>query len=190
MDPSAYLDIDRKAWNDRVDLHMQSEFCDLDAFLQGKCSLQPLEVELLGSLAGVKLLHLQCHFGQDSISLARRGANVTGVDLSDKGIEAAKELAAQGISCEVINIHTIKPLDEEAILDSVSKTRAVVVAEEHQRAVRSTQLEKHEQRNDEPSHCESVCAGPRCVHARAAWSRRLHSSCTLAPQFRELHLRE
>ena len=48
-------------------------------------------------------------------------------------IEAAKELAAQGISCEVINIHTIKPLDEEAILDSVSKTRAVVVAEEHQR---------------------------------------------------------
>ncbi|MBK7937940.1 MAG: transketolase family protein [Lewinellaceae bacterium] len=48
-------------------------------------------------------------------------------------IEAAKELAGQGISCEVINIHTIKPLDEEAILDSVSKTRAVVVAEEHQR---------------------------------------------------------
>lgn len=48
-------------------------------------------------------------------------------------IEAAKELAAQGVSCEVINIHTIKPLDEEAILDSVSKTRAVVVAEEHQR---------------------------------------------------------
>ena len=48
-------------------------------------------------------------------------------------IEAARELEAEGISCEVINIHTIKPLDEEAILDSVSKTRAVVVAEEHQR---------------------------------------------------------
>ena len=48
-------------------------------------------------------------------------------------IEAAKELAEQGISCEVIDIHTIKPLDEEAILYSVSKTRAVVVAEEHQR---------------------------------------------------------
>lgn len=48
-------------------------------------------------------------------------------------IEAAKALAADGISCEIINIHTIKPLDEEAILDSVSKTRAVVVAEEHQR---------------------------------------------------------
>lgn len=48
-------------------------------------------------------------------------------------IEAARELAAEGISCEVINIHTIKPLDDEAILDSVSKTRAAVVAEEHQR---------------------------------------------------------
>jgi len=48
-------------------------------------------------------------------------------------IEAATELAAQGISCELINIHTIKPLDEQAVLDSVSKTRAVVVAEEHQR---------------------------------------------------------
>ncbi|MEI6409650.1 MAG: transketolase C-terminal domain-containing protein [Bacteroidota bacterium] len=48
-------------------------------------------------------------------------------------IEAAKELEAEGISCEVINIHTIKPLDEEAVLDSASKTRAVVVAEEHQR---------------------------------------------------------
>jgi len=48
-------------------------------------------------------------------------------------IEAAKDLAAEGISCEVINIHTIKPLDDEAILDAVSKTRAVVVAEEHQR---------------------------------------------------------
>ncbi len=48
-------------------------------------------------------------------------------------IEAAQQLQAEGISCEVINIHTIKPLDEEAILNSVSKTRCVVTAEEHQR---------------------------------------------------------
>ena len=48
-------------------------------------------------------------------------------------IEAAQELSKQGISCEVINIHTIKPLDEEAVLDSVSKTKCVVTAEEHQR---------------------------------------------------------
>jgi transketolase len=50
-----------------------------------------------------------------------------------KAIEAARILAAEGISCEVINIHTIKPLDEEAVLDSVSKTRCVVTCEEHNR---------------------------------------------------------
>ena len=50
-----------------------------------------------------------------------------------QAIEAAKALALEGVSCEVINIHTIKPLDEAAILDSVSKTRCVVTAEEHQR---------------------------------------------------------
>jgi len=50
-----------------------------------------------------------------------------------QAIEAAKALALEGVSCEIINIHTIKPLDEAAVLDSVSKTRCVVTAEEHQR---------------------------------------------------------
>lgn len=50
-----------------------------------------------------------------------------------KAVEAARALATEGISCELINIHTIKPLDVEAVLDSVSKTRCVVSAEEHQR---------------------------------------------------------
>lgn len=49
-----------------------------------------------------------------------------------QAVEAAKQLATEGISCELINIHTIKPLDEEAILDSVSKTKCAVSAEEHQ----------------------------------------------------------
>lgn len=48
-----------------------------------------------------------------------------------KSIEAAQELAAMGISAEVINMHTIKPLDEKAILNSVRKTKCVVTAEEH-----------------------------------------------------------
>jgi transketolase len=48
-----------------------------------------------------------------------------------KSIEAVKILAEQGISAELINMHTIKPLDEEAILKSVSKTKCVVTAEEH-----------------------------------------------------------
>ncbi|MGO2295171.1 MAG: transketolase family protein [Psychroflexus halocasei] len=48
-----------------------------------------------------------------------------------EALEAAKELKEKGVSAEVINIHTIKPLDEKAILDSVSKTRCIVTAEEH-----------------------------------------------------------
>ncbi len=50
-----------------------------------------------------------------------------------QAVQAAKQLAQEGISCELINIHTIKPLDETAVLDSVRKTKAVVTAEEHQR---------------------------------------------------------
>ena len=48
-----------------------------------------------------------------------------------KAVEAAKQLESKGISCELINIHTIKPLDDDAILKSVAKTKAIVVAEEH-----------------------------------------------------------
>lgn len=48
-----------------------------------------------------------------------------------KAVEAAKQLEEKGVSCELINIHTIKPLDSAAILKSVAKTKALVVAEEH-----------------------------------------------------------
>lgn len=68
--------------------------------------------------------------------LMQEGTDVTIIatgHLVWKAIEAIKNLEEQGISCELINIHTIKPLDEEIILDSVSKTKCVVTAEEHQR---------------------------------------------------------
>ena len=67
--------------------------------------------------------------------LMNEGSDVTIIatgHLVWKSIEAAKLLQEKGISAEIINIHTIKPLDEEAVLDSVSKTKCVVTAEEHQ----------------------------------------------------------
>lgn len=79
-------------WNDRVEPHMKSELYDLDAFRNGKNSLNDIELALLGDVTGKSILHLQCHFGQDSLSLARMGAKVTGVDFSEKAIEAAKQL--------------------------------------------------------------------------------------------------
>ncbi|RQO31019.1 SAM-dependent methyltransferase [Taibaiella sp. KBW10] len=90
-----YIAINKQSWNERVASHLSSEFYDVAGFLQGKTSLKEIELALLGDLKGKTVLHLQCHFGQDSISLARMGAKVTGVDLSDEAIERARELAAQ-----------------------------------------------------------------------------------------------
>lgn len=88
-----YLDINKSSWNARVDTHLESDFYFVDEFLKGKTSLNSIELDLLGDITGKSVLHLQCHFGQDSISLSRMGAQVTGIDLSDKSIEAAGELA-------------------------------------------------------------------------------------------------
>ncbi len=90
-----YLDINRNLWNAKVDSHLKSDFYFVKEFLQGRTSLNSIELKLLGDIKGKKILHLQCHFGQDSISLSRLGAKVTGIDLSDKAIEAAKNLAKQ-----------------------------------------------------------------------------------------------
>lgn len=90
-----YLNVNKESWNKRVDAHVQSDFYDVQGFLKGKSSLNNIELDILGDVSGKSILHLQCHFGQDTISLARMGASITGVDLSDKAIQQAKELATQ-----------------------------------------------------------------------------------------------
>ncbi|MFO0355433.1 MAG: class I SAM-dependent methyltransferase [Sphingobacteriaceae bacterium] len=88
-----YIEINRTAWNNKTDIHVRSEFYDLPSFLNGRSSLNPIELNLLGDVKGKSVLHLQCHFGQDSISLSRMAAQVTGIDLSDKAIDKARSLA-------------------------------------------------------------------------------------------------
>lgn len=88
-----FFNTNRNAWNAKTDIHIQSAFYNVDAFLKGKNSLNQIEMDLLGDVNNKKILHLQCHFGQDSISLSRMGASVTGVDLSNISIERAKEFA-------------------------------------------------------------------------------------------------
>jgi 2-polyprenyl-3-methyl-5-hydroxy-6-metoxy-1,4-benzoquinol methylase len=90
-----YIEINRQSWNTKTEVHLQSEFYDLEGFMNGKTSLNEIELNLLGNINGKTILHLQCHFGQDTISLSRLGATVTGVDLSDKAIESAKQIAAK-----------------------------------------------------------------------------------------------
>lgn len=88
-----FFNTNRNAWNAKTDIHIQSAFYNVDAFLKGDTSLNQIEMDLLGEVKNKKILHLQCHFGQDSISLSRLGASVTGVDLSDVSIERAIEFA-------------------------------------------------------------------------------------------------
>ncbi|WP_375750604.1 class I SAM-dependent methyltransferase [Vibrio sp. HN007] len=87
-----YLEMNKKAWDSRTNIHVKSKFYDVESFVNGQCSLNPLELRLLGDVKGKSILHLQCHFGQDTLSLARMGADVTGVDLSSKAIEQANLL--------------------------------------------------------------------------------------------------
>lgn len=85
----------RELWDALTPVHVKSKFYDLEGFKQGRCSLNPLEVEEVGDVRGKNLLHLQCHFGMDTLSWARRGAKVTGMDFSLPSIEKAKALAAE-----------------------------------------------------------------------------------------------
>lgn len=86
-----YININKQTWNDKTDVHIASEFYDVEGFLNGKSTLNAIELELLGDVSNKKILHLQCHFGQDTITFSRMGAKATGVDLSDKAIERARE---------------------------------------------------------------------------------------------------
>lgn len=105
-----YIEINRQSWNNRTDAHLKSDFYDLDRFLKGKTSLNEIELNLLGDIKGKTILHLQCHFGQDTVSLSRLGADVKGVDLSDKAIESAKQIAkdtnsnAKFICCDIYDL--------------------------------------------------------------------------------------
>ncbi len=92
---SAFIEANRNLWNKRTSAHVDSEFYDVKSFLDGKSSLNKFELDLLGDINGKSLLHLQCHFGQDTLSLARMGAKTSGVDFSATAVEAARNLNDQ-----------------------------------------------------------------------------------------------
>jgi len=93
--PEDYIRKNKDAWDKRTGVHLDSAFYDVAGFLKGRSSLNPTELALLGNVQDKRILHLQCHFGQDSLSLARMGARVTGVDFSETAIEQARQLNAQ-----------------------------------------------------------------------------------------------
>jgi len=90
-----WREANRASWDERVPIHVSGEFYDVAAFKAGEERLQPFEIAEVGDVAGKDLLHLQCHFGIDTLSWARRGARVTGLDFSGPAVEAAGGLASE-----------------------------------------------------------------------------------------------
>jgi SAM-dependent methyltransferase len=91
-----YYDTNRSWWDGVVPIHEASRGYDRDGFLRGEKPLCPVERDELGPrVAGKSLLHLQCHFGIDTLNWARLGATVTGVDFSAPAVEAARRLSAE-----------------------------------------------------------------------------------------------
>jgi SAM-dependent methyltransferase len=91
------MEVNRQAWDERVPIHVQSEFYDVEGFKSGRPALEPFEVEELGALGGCQLVHLQCHFGLDTLDLVRLHPTLTavGVDFSEPAIETATSLAKE-----------------------------------------------------------------------------------------------
>jgi SAM-dependent methyltransferase len=87
--------LNRANWDERVSIHLRSKPYDLAALRAGCGTLDTIEEAELGPVSGLRVLHLQCHFGKDTLVLAQRGAEVVGLDFSASAIRAARELAAE-----------------------------------------------------------------------------------------------
>ncbi len=104
-----YFETNKKTWDQKVSVHADSDFYDMEDFKKGNTTLKKFELEALGNVSEKSLLHLQCHFGQDTLSWSRMGAKCTGVDISEKAIELAKQLNeelaldAQFVCCNVLD---------------------------------------------------------------------------------------
>ncbi len=90
-----YIDANKELWNTWTGIHVQSPFYDVEGFKAGKIRLHATELAEVGEVRGKSLLHLQCHFGLDTMSWTRHGARATGLDFSDKAIDYARSLAAE-----------------------------------------------------------------------------------------------
>lgn len=100
MDPT---ELNRAHWDALAAVHGQDAYYDKDELVSGRDSLNEYEAAAVGDVTGLDVLHLQCHIGFDSISLARRGARVTGVDFSAASLASAAELAERaGVALELV----------------------------------------------------------------------------------------
>lgn len=100
-----WLELNKASWNERAPIHVRSSMhgYDIDAFKAGRSSLVNGELDAIGDVSGKELVHLQCHFGLDTLSWARAGAKVTGLDFSEEAIAAARDIATEiGVEAEFV----------------------------------------------------------------------------------------
>ncbi|MFY9615514.1 MAG: class I SAM-dependent methyltransferase [Candidatus Dormiibacterota bacterium] len=106
---SEYLEVNKRRWNELARLHPGTAFYDLDRLRGGGSSLHRLEIDEVGPVEGRRLLHLQCHIGTETVSWARLGALVTGVDFAEAAIDEARRLAA---ACGVDATFVLSSIDD------------------------------------------------------------------------------
>ncbi len=91
--PRQWFEANRRNWDERVALHLKTASYEVETLRKGEGRLNWIEEQEIGSVDGLRVLHLQCHFGRDSLMLAQRGATVVGIDFSGDAIQVARELA-------------------------------------------------------------------------------------------------
>lgn len=124
------LELNRRHWDEATAIHTRGNVYGVEDFKAGLCRLHRLEVEEVGDVRGKRLLHLQCHFGLDTLSWARRGASVTGVDFSNDAIAYARNLAVEtGLSADFVcsNLYDVPSvLDAPGAFDVVFTSYGVL----------------------------------------------------------------
>ena len=89
-----FMEANLRHWDGLIPVHERSRFYDVEGFRGGASTLHSIELEELGDVSDKSLLHLQCHFGLDTLSWAIQGARVTGADYSKEAITLARSLAS------------------------------------------------------------------------------------------------
>jgi SAM-dependent methyltransferase len=126
MDP--YLSMNRDLWDEWTAIHEGSEFYDLASFREGGVRLREYELQDIGDMAGRSVLHLQCHFGMDSLSFVRLGADVVGADFSPGAIALARRLSLElGLPAQFVesSVHDL-PQHLDGEFDLVYTSRGVL----------------------------------------------------------------
>jgi SAM-dependent methyltransferase len=88
-----YIAANRANWDDRVPIHVASKFYDVERWLRERPRPREGEIEALGEVSELDVVHLQCHIGLDTLAFANAGARVTGLDFSGAAIGEARSLA-------------------------------------------------------------------------------------------------